>query len=144
MERVNVRDKSEWSEITVKTPGWKATPDEIADFLRGVFPEDGIHRYQQRIAEAGMREAISDIRAAMDRKLGGKNPNSTERIVRLVLEEFLSMLDPDDREFEGFFPSKLVCPHHDPAKEPAYHQMYPVMSPCLGVPRCNPGSGVRT
>lgn len=137
-----MKDKGEWSEITVRTPGWKATPDEIADFLRGVFPEDGIHRYQQRIAEAGMREAVSSLRTAFQEAV--QRRGGVPKDIQVLFQMTMAMLDPEHENFDGFFPSKLVCPHHDPERAPAYHQMRPVMSPCPGVPRCNPGSGVRT
>jgi hypothetical protein len=121
----DVENLDDWGEITVRTPGWKASADQVADFLRGVFPEDVVHRHQQRVAEAGLREAVGDLRKSF-----------------VLVGGLLDMLDPDHREFGGYFPSRLVCPHHDIPVRPPY-LAGPVFQPCPGVPRCRAGSGIR-
>lgn len=134
-------DLSTWDEITIRTPGWRAKPAQVADFLRAVFPEDVVLPYQQRVAEAGMREAVKSLRRAFEQaveKRGGIPKDMT-----MLIEGLLGMLDPDSEEYEGFFPSQLVCPHHDIPVRPPYRQMEPPMQPCPGHPRCRAGAGIR-
>lgn len=127
-------DISEWDEVTIKTPGWLATPDQIADFLRAVFPEDAILAYQRRVTEAGLREAVGEIRETFEnvKKVGG-TPGDAATV---------NNFDPDHKEFGGFFPSSLVCPHHETGTTVAYG-MTPAMAPCPGIPRCKGGAEIR-
>lgn len=137
----DIEDLSQWDEVTVRTPGWRATPEQIADFLRAMFPEDAILKFQQRIAEGALRGAIGEFRAVAERKF---DPASLHGEVALgVTETILSHFDPDHKEWGGFFPPKLLCPHHDTATQPAFYGMTPVMSECPGIPRCRAGSGIR-
>lgn len=134
-------DLSTWDEITIRTPGFRATPGQVADFLRAVFPEDVILPHQQRVAEAGMREAVSTLRRTFELAVE-KRGGIPEDMVMLV-DGLLNMLDPDHAEYDGFFPSRLVCVHHDVPVRPPYRQMEPPMQPCPGYPRCRAGIGIR-
>ncbi|AXH66424.1 hypothetical protein SEA_SATIS_275 [Streptomyces phage Satis] len=134
-------DLGTWDEITIRTPGWKARPEQVADFLRAVFPEDVVYRHQRRVAEAGLREAASELRqvfAKAAEKRGG-----VPKDVTMLVDGLLNMLDPDHKEFGGYFPSGLVCPHHDVPVRPPYRNMEPAFQSCPGVPRCRAGSGIR-
>jgi hypothetical protein len=134
---------SKWGEITIRTPGMRATPDEMADFLRAVFPEDAIETYQRRIGEGVLREAVADFRRVSERKAatsGHPMARQTSEIVEMVL----SALDPDDEGWNGYYPARLLCPHHDDGTaRPAFHSMKPVMAPCPGYPRCKAGMEIR-
>lgn len=127
-------DMSEWPEITIKSPGWNAAPDQIADFLRAVFPEDAILRYQRRIVEAGLRESVEDLRKifANIEKIGGKPGDQAT----------VNHFDPDHEEFGGYFPSKLLCAHHETGTE-VPRSMTPAMAPCPGYPDCRAGIEIR-
>lgn len=134
-------DVGTWDEITIKTPGMRANPAEINDFLRAVFPEDAVLPYQQRVAEAGIREAVKELRHAADRAVTQRD--DVPEHVKQLITGLLDMLDPDSKEYEGLFPSRLVCPHHEPRTAPAYRQMEPVLSPCQGYPYCKGGIEIR-
>lgn len=134
-------DPSNWDEVTIKKPGMRATPAEVNDFLRGLLPEDVILPYQQRIAEGGMREAVGDLRQALailiDRRGG------IPKDVIQLFSGLLDMLDPDHEGFNGMYPSKLLCPHHEGNTHPPHRQMNPPMRPCSGYPYCKAGIRVR-
>jgi hypothetical protein len=136
-----MKDVNEWDEITIRTPGWKAKPDQVADFLRAVFPEDVILPYQQRVAEAGMREAVRGLRDAFRHAV--KQRGDVPQDVILLSETVLNMLDPDHKDFDGYYPSRLVCPHHDTGRKPPHRAMKPVMEPCPGYPQCKAGMEIR-
>lgn len=139
----DARDVSKWDEITIRTPGMQATPDEIADFLRAVFPEDVIEAHQRRIGEGVLREAVADFRRVSERKAassGHPMAEATKGIVEIVL----SALDPDSEDWNGFYPARLLCPHHtDDTVRTAFHGMKPIMSSCPGYPRCRAGIEIR-
>lgn len=137
----DTKDVSEWDEITVRTPGFRARPEQVADFLRAVFPEDVVLAFQQRVAEGAMRGAVKEFRQVADRKL---DPESIQGEVALaVTHTILSHFDPDHKEWGGKFPPKLLCSHHDTDAEPAYYGMTPVMSECPGYPHCRAGMEIR-
>lgn len=127
-------DMTEWPEITIKSPGWNAAPDQIADFLRAVFPEDAILKYQRRIVETGMREAVAETRQVFEniKKIGGKPGDMTT----------VNYFDPDHEDFGGYYPSKLVCPHHETGTD-VPRSMTPAMAPCPGYPSCKAGLQIR-
>lgn len=136
----DVEDLSTWDEITIRTPGWKAKPDQIADFLRAVFPEDAIEAYQRRIGEAVLREAVADFRRVNERKAAASGHPLAKQTGEIV-EMVLSAMDPDDEGWNGYYPSRLLCPHHaDGAKQSIFE---PIMKPCPGYPRCRAGMGIR-
>lgn len=139
----DVEDLSKWDEITIRTPGMRARPDQIADFLRAVFPEDVIEAYQRRIGEGVLREAVADFRRVNERKAASStHPRAKE--TGEIIELVLSAMDPDGEGWNGFYPARLLCPHHDDGTaRPAFHNMRPVMSPCPGYPRCRAGMGIR-
>jgi len=119
-----VRHDESWSEVTVKRPNrFTATPEEILDFLRENFPEDRLLKFQQRIVEGGLREAVGDLTAATDRK-AAKKPGPVSDALKEIVGGVLGMLDPDSPEYEGYWPSKLLCGHHDG------------IGPCKGAPWC--------
>lgn len=134
-------DVKNWDEITIRTPGWKARPEQVADFLRAVFPEDVILPYQQRVAEAGLREAVEDMRRAF--ALASERNGGYPKDVTMLVEGLLNMLDPDHEKFDGYFPSKMVCPHHGQPESPGWNPVRPVMRPCPGYPYCRAGAEIR-
>lgn len=134
-------DVNTWSETTMKMPPWMASVEQVADTLRALFPEDAIRPYQQRVAEAGIREALRTLRYNV-RQIIERRDDLPNELIGLV-EHVLGMIDPDHSDYDGFFPSKLVCPHHNTQAEPAYPQMKPVMSPCEGYPFCKAGVEIR-
>ena len=106
----------DWSEVTVKRPNrFTATPEEILDFLRENFPEDRLLKFQQKIVEGGLREAVNDVRRAVTSKTA-RDPGP--------VSDIMDMVDPDSPEYEGFWPSMLLCGHHDG------------IGPCKGTPWC--------
>lgn len=137
----DVEDLSNWDEITIRTPGWKAKPEQVADFLRAVFPEDVLLAFQQRLVEGALRGAVQEFRNVAQRKF---DPESIQgEIAMAVTETILSHFDPNHPEWGGKFPPKLLCPHHDTATRPPFYGMTPVMSECPGYPRCRAGAGIR-
>jgi hypothetical protein len=135
-----VSDVESWDEITIRTPGWRAKPDQVADFLRAVFPEDVILPYQQRVAEAGMRETVGELRAAFE---GYVQANQVPKDMEMLFHGVLNMIDPDSKEFDGYFPSKLVCPHHGGPETRTHSAIPPLMKPCPGYPHCRAGMDIR-
>lgn len=137
-------DINEWDEITIRTPGWKATPDQIADFLRAVFPEDAILNYQRRIVEGGMREQVAETREALDKKYVeiAKQHGRVPKDMLQLTEGLLELMDPDSPEWGGFFPSRLLCPHHETGTD-VPRSMAPAMTPCPGYPSCQAGLQIR-
>jgi hypothetical protein len=134
-------DPNAWGEMTIRTPGWKARPEQVADFLRAAFPEDVILAYQQRVAEAGLREAVTGMRTAFSK--AAERQGGVPKDVTVLVSGLLNMFDPDHEEFDGYVPSQLVCPHHDAPVRPPYRRMEPPMRPCPGYPHCRAGVEIR-
>jgi hypothetical protein len=137
----DMEDLSKWDEITIRTPGWRARPEQVADFLRAVFPEHVVLAFQQRVAEGAMRGAVKEFRDMASRKFD--TATVPGEVAAKITETILSHFDPDHPEWGGKFPAKLLCPHHDTATQPAFYGMTPVMSECPGYPRCRAGMGIR-
>lgn len=134
-------DPKDWDKITIATPGWMAPADQIADFLRAVFPEDAILAYQRRIAEGALRGAVKEFRGVAERKLDTDSIQG--EIAMAVTETILSHFDPDHPEWGGFFPPTLLCPHHDTSGQAVCHGSTPAMGPCPGYGLCRAGMDIR-
>ncbi|MFE0472669.1 hypothetical protein ACFW2V_13740 [Streptomyces sp. NPDC058947] len=140
----NGMDMKDWGETTIRTPGSWANVADMHRVISELFCHDSVHAYQQRTTEAGLREAVADMRRAMDKRL--EDRGEAGDLARVLIEEILSHFDPDHEEYGGYLPSTLVCPlHGQPEKERSndYGRMLPVLSKCPGVPRCRAHEGVR-
>jgi hypothetical protein len=137
-------DMSGWGEATVRTPGSWANVTDMHRVISELFCHDSVHAYQQRSAEAGMREAVAEFRNVAQRKWSGDT--EADRLALGIAEIILSHFDPDHEEYGGYFPSTLMFPLHDQSekgKANGYGRMLPVLSKCPGVPRCRAHEGVR-
>lgn len=137
-------DMSDWGEVTIRTPGSWANVTDMHRVISELFCHGSVQAYQQRSTEAGLREAVADVRRAMDRRLADKG--EAGELAGKLIEEVLEHFDPDHEEYGGYFPGTLVCPLHDQPKEGSankHGRMLPVFSQCPGVPRCRAHEGVR-
>jgi hypothetical protein len=83
---------------------FKATPEEIMDFLREHFAEDQLEPFQWAIVQNGLREGVAEIRNELNR--GGYHT-----LLKQWHDGFhyaVNMLDPDDKEYRGHWPSNLL------------------------------------
>jgi hypothetical protein len=134
-------DVSKWSEITIKAPGWKAQPDQIADLLRAMFPEDALVDYQRRVVEGALDGAVAEFRQLMEKKFS--TDSAQDVAARSIIESVLSYFDPNHSDWGGYFPPRLLCPHHGIGGKVPYGRRRPVMAPCPGYPSCKAGIEIR-
>lgn len=135
---------SGWGETTVRSPGAFASVTDMHRVISELFCHDSVLAYQQRVTEAGMREAVADVRRIAARRLSGQG--EAGKMAMAFIEEIMSMVDPDDKDWGGCFPSRMVCPlHGQPEKSDTngYGRMLPVLTSCPGVPWCRAHEGVR-
>lgn len=138
-------DKSRWVKVEILTPGMMATPEQVNAVLRSLFSEDSVLDYQRRVAEGGAREAVGELRQAMGKEFAtrAERDEPAPKDVAMLTESLLNMLDPDHEKWNGFYPSKMLCPNHEQPSKPGWSPVLPVFSECPGMPRCKAYEGVR-
>lgn len=70
------------------------------------FPEQEVLRYQQHLAEAGLREVVLDVRRSF--AVAVRDRGSVPRDLQELADGLLNLLDPDHPDSEGPYPSSLV------------------------------------
>lgn len=138
---MNGIDTGDWGKVTIRTPGAFAEPEGANAALRELFCEESVLEHQRRITEAGLREAIGELRTVFATAVERRSdvpPDVTQLVAGL-----LNRLDPGHEKFIGRYPSTLVCPLHDPPQRPAGHPIRRAFTACPGVPRCRAHEGVR-
>lgn len=137
-------DMSDWGEATIRTPGAFANATDMHRVISELFCHDSVLQYQQRSAEAGMREAVDSLRTNF-RHAVEQRGNVPKDLVQLA-EGLLDEMDPDHERFSGYYPGQMVCPLHgqpEKSKVNGYGRMLPIFRSCPGVPRCRAHEGVR-
>lgn len=85
--------------------------DPLPDMTRLLlenFPEAQVLRYQQHLAEAGLREVVHNVRHAFGAVASRREGLPEE--MRTLVDGLLNLMNPDHPESEGPYPSKLVRP----------------------------------
>lgn len=132
-------DMDGWGEVTIRTPGAFADPREMNAVMRELFCRDSILDYQRRITEAAMRSAVASWRRVINSKL--KEGTGMDGVTLKAMETVLDSFDPDHDEWDGFYPSVMLCPEHDSPVTPRYGKGI-VFADCPGVPWCKAHEGV--
>lgn len=132
---------SGWGEVTIRTPGAFAGPEDMHRVISELFCHDSVLRYQQRSTEAGLREAVIQLREAFAKVV--ERRGGVPKDVTMHVDGLLNELDPDHENWGGYFPSQMVCPFHEQPDRPGWNPVAPVFSKCPGVPWCRAHEGVR-
>lgn len=123
---------SGWREVTVRMPSrFKATPQEVMEFLREHFAEDRIVQFLWAIGDSAVHEAAEELRQhSASKSQQAEWDHDPERMAKA--EEWTEAADEiDPAKGGGHYPAKLLCFRHGNIGDVQ-------ALPCPGTPWCGP------